>query len=140
MAVYSLPPHNPKIPSISSVTSFLNFLSPSITFPITGRIHFRGRVLFNDSTLLRRTILIGNTPIRVYAEDDSAIAKVEFYLNDELVFNDTEAPYQWTTDQRFLRKPMFIPRRYTITVKAIDDTGKTSTDSKEVLAFRVFGI
>lgn len=109
-------------------------LPPSIgiTSPETGKLHIRGIPLIK--TIFGNTILIGKTTIRTYAEDDSDVKKVEFYINDELKNNDTEEPYEWT-----LKRVSFIKhiRRFTITVKVYDDTGKTATTSLDVISFRL---
>ncbi len=111
-----------------------------ITTPTTGRLHLMGRPLFTGLPQLRNTIVIGKTPIQAHAEDDSAITLVEFYINDELVGNDTEAPYEWSSDQLLFKKPLILPQRYTITVTAYDDTGKNTTATMQLWALRAFGI
>ncbi|MCK4347661.1 MAG: hypothetical protein KAW47_03505, partial [Thermoplasmatales archaeon] len=80
----------------------------------------------------KNTILIGRTTVKAYASDDSAIEKVEFYIDENLKETVTQDPYEWT-----FRKVSFIKhlvRRYTITVTAYDDEGKTSSASIDVIA------
>ncbi len=119
-----------------------------ITFPQQGQVYFRGRpalkipvfvinYLRNTSTL-KYTFLFGKTTITAYAEDDSSVERVEFYLNDELVYNDTEEPYEFGPQKIILKKPLIIPKKYEIMVKAIDDEGKSSFASIEVFAWRAF--
>ncbi|KYK20288.1 hypothetical protein AYK25_09100 [Thermoplasmatales archaeon SM1-50] len=116
-----------------------------ILSPQKGKIYLRGnlflsRVLYKK-TLLRNTWIIGKASIDTYAKDDSAIEKVEFYVNDNLVANLTEPPYNWTVPFSFIKKP-WIPSTYTIMVKAYDDTNKTATASIDVKvwwAFSFFG-
>ena len=79
-------------------------------------------------TLTGKTILLGRTTIVASAHDDSAIKKVEFYVNGKLMATKTQEPYQWT-----LHKFTFGKR--TISVKAYDDSGKVSTASITVAAF-----
>jgi len=77
------------------------------------------------------TILLGRTTIKAYVADDSGIEKVEFYINGRLREIDAtiyEKPYEWTWHKLAFGK-------YTITVKAYDNQGKTSTASIDVIAF-----
>ncbi|MCK4821524.1 hypothetical protein KA005_37505 [bacterium] len=65
-------------------------------------------------------------------EDDSAIEKVEFYIDGVLKNTDTMSPYEWSFRKVSLIK--HIIRKHTLMVKAYDDEGKTATESVEVLA------
>jgi len=58
-------------------------------------------------------------------------------VNDKLVANMTAPPYNWTLSFKVIKKPL-IPKIYTITVKAYDDTGKTATSSLDVKAWWAF--
>jgi hypothetical protein len=81
--------------------------------------------------------MIGKASIDTYAKDDSAITRVEIYVNDKLVANMTEPPYNWTLSFKLIKKPL-IPKNYTIMVKAYDDTNKTATASIDVKAWWAF--
>ena len=81
--------------------------------------------------------LFGKASIDTYAKDDSAITKVEIYINNEIVATLTSPPYNWTSPSTLIKKPL-KPTTYTIMVKAYDDTGKTATDSIDVLAWWAF--
>ena len=100
-----------------------------ISMPQAGKIHLFGNPIFNFA--LRNTFLIGKTTIEVNAEDDSAIAKVEFYIDDDLVFEDTEAPYEYEFKKVDALK--HIVRKHTIKVIAYDDTDKTTSTELEVI-------
>ncbi len=104
-----------------------------ISIPVKGKWHFWGRPLFKP-LFGNNTILIGKTTITAIAEDDSNIEKVEFYINENLKSTVYQEPYEWS-----LKRVAFIKhyRRYTITVKAYDDTGKTATTSIDVKSFRL---
>jgi thiol-disulfide isomerase/thioredoxin len=104
-----------------------------ISIPVKGKWHFWGRPLFK--TLFgNNTILIGKTTITAIAEDDSNIEKVEFYIDEDLKSTVTQEPYEWS-----LKRVAFIKhfRRFTIKVKAYDDTGKTASTSIDVISFRL---
>jgi hypothetical protein len=101
-----------------------------ISSPEVGRLHILGRPIFNIE--FKNTILIGKTTIVANAQDDSGIEKVEFYINDELKNTDESAPYEYSFRKVKLLKRLI--RRHTITVKAYDDTGKTSEVDINVLA------
>lgn len=117
-------------------------LPPEVGFisPQQGKIYIRGNIflkfLFNNSHL-KNTWVFGKSSIDINAEDDSAIAKVEIYVDDELATTLTSAPYTWTPSSKFFKKPM-IPRTYTITVKAYDDTNKPASASIDIIAWWVF--
>ena len=127
-----------------------------ITYPQSGKLYLGGKSriekfrdiikiiryyvpFLNNSEKINMPIIIGKTTITAYAEDDQSVKRVEFYINNELVFNDTEAPYEYCPSQKLLfKKPIIIPRTYEIMVKAIDSQGKSSTASIKVRALRVF--
>ena len=112
-----------------------------ILSPQRGKIHFRGKTILNflyKKMLLTNTWIIGKASIDTYAKDDSAISRVEIYVNDKLVANMTEPPYNWTLPFKLIKKPL-IPKTYTITVKAYDDTNKIATTSLDVKAWWAFG-
>ncbi|MBN1861208.1 MAG: hypothetical protein JW840_07085 [Candidatus Thermoplasmatota archaeon] len=69
----------------------------------------------------------GSIKITVNASDDSAVSKVEFYIDDTLYSNDTDAPYEYTCNKvnKFIAS-LFL-RQYTLKVIVYDDTGKTSS-------------
>ena len=99
--------------------------------------HQSGKIYLNDklflkflykNKLLKNTILIGKATIKAYAKDDSKIEKVEFYLDNNLVATLTSEPYEWKWTKTTIG-------RHTLKVIAYDDTGKTSTDSMDVIAF-----
>jgi len=106
-----------------------------ITAPKNGRLHLFGREMWANRNL--NTLLIGRATISATASDDSSIEKVEFYLDDSLIAEFTEEPYE-IRSKLLLRKPFLIPQNYTITVTAYDNEGKTTTVSLEVIALRAF--
>ncbi|HWR27119.1 MAG TPA: Ig-like domain-containing protein [Candidatus Thermoplasmatota archaeon] len=76
------------------------------------------------------TLIIGKIDVNVNAtDDDSGIDRVEFYVNLQLLGNDTTAPYSWSWSQ-----PAFF--RQTLTVKAFDKEG--NVDSKEIEVWKFF--
>ena len=110
-----------------------------ITFPQPNQFYFKGKTKSIISSLLKgKTRIFGKTTIEAYAEDDQGIEVVEFYINDELVFNDTEEPYEYSPDLRPIFRYPFLPQPYNIMVKAIDTEGKFSTASMNVTAWRAF--
>jgi hypothetical protein len=112
-----------------------------ILSPQQGKIYFRGnqifKFLYNNNIKVKIPWLIGKASIDTYAKDADGIAKVEIYVDDDLVANFTSPPYNWTIPSTFIKKPL-IPTTYTILVKAYDDTGKTATDSIDIKAWWVF--
>jgi hypothetical protein len=111
-----------------------------ILSPQKGKIYIRGNLRGNflyKNKLLKNTWLIGKASIDTYAKDDSGITRVEIYVNDKLVANMTDPPYNWTLSFKLIKKPL-IPKDYTIMVKAYDDTNKTATASIDVKAWWAF--
>ena len=107
--------------------------SVGISLPEIGKLHFLGKPIY-EFKLLKNTVLIGKTKIVAEAEDDSGIEKVEFYIDGNLVGEDTEEPYEYRFRKVKLLK-RFV-RKHSISVIAYDKEGKTGTsDSIEVIAF-----
>ena len=116
-----------------------------ITSPQKGNIYLNGEILpfvdkiinrnhvikkLENISLLRnflhnKTILLGkNKLITVEATDDSAIAKVEFYVDGTLQLTDKQAPYEWSFEKLSNTKSVWL-KTHTLKVIAYDDTGKT---------------
>jgi len=122
-----------------------------ITFPEKGKIYrneklgflqkfgdrdrklkFLENVTIIKNLMHNKTFILGfgEITIAVNANDDSAVAKVEFYIDGTLYYNDTEAPYEWTF-KRISTKllPSLFLKEHTLEVIVYDDTGKTSSSS-----------
>ncbi len=76
------------------------------------------------------TIIIGNIDIEVDASDDNEVDRVEFYIDNEYVGNDTMAPYSWNWDEQ---TPLRF--RHTIIVIAYDSAGNSKSDEIIVWKF-----
>lgn len=98
-----------------------------ITLPKKGRLHIFGKDIM--ATFSQKTILIGRTTIKAQASDDSAISKVEFYLDGQLVKEFTKPPYEW-----IWKTPSWLKVKHTLQVTAYDDEEKTSTATMDVVA------
>jgi len=104
-----------------------------ITSPQKGNIYVNGKALafkklenisIIKNFLYNKTYLLGkNKIITVNATDDSAIAKVEFYIDGTLQFNDTQAPYEWSFVKLSTRKSLLL-KTHTLDIIVYDDTGK----------------
>jgi hypothetical protein len=97
-----------------------------ITKPIKA-LYFRNREIFQLSGGI---LIIGKIDVDVTATDnDSGIDRVEFYVNNQPLGNDTTAPYSWLWNQTaFFRQ--------TLTVKAFDKAG--NFNSKEIEVWKFF--
>ena len=101
----------------------------SIEKPIDGAIYLWNKEIFR----FFRTIIIGPIAIEVNATDpDGNIEKVEFFIDNTSVYNDTEAPYAYAFNDRMFG-------RHTIKVVAYDDQGLSSEASVEAFIIS-FGI
>lgn len=100
-----------------------------ISLPEAGMLHLFGKPILK--TLFKHTILIGKTTVTATAEDDLGIEKVEFYIDDELKFTDTQAPYEYSFNKvKLLRR--FI-RQHTLKIIAYDIENKNATVEIKVL-------
>ena len=99
-----------------------------ITNIVKEKLHILGNPIIR--TLFRNTVIIGKITINVQASDESGIDRVEFYIDNVLVENDTISPYKWTWDK--LTETKF---KHTIKVIAYDETGKSSSATMDVIAF-----
>ncbi|MBE3121458.1 MAG: hypothetical protein IMZ58_04525 [Thermoplasmata archaeon] len=111
-----------------------------IMLPQKGKIYLNGNPVlerlqkrkilgfFLNNSLHNKTILLGQKTITVNATDDSAVAEVEFYIDEKLVFNDTQAPYEYTFKKLSTFKSLFF-KKHILTVTVYDDTGKTTSAS-----------
>jgi len=109
-----------------------------ITSPQKGKIYLNGkpilekflqRKLFGyltNMSLHNTTKLLGKKIITVTATDDSGVVKVEFYIDGNLVYNDTQAPYEWTFSKISKWKSIRL-KTHILEVIVYDDTGKTSS-------------
>lgn len=102
-----------------------------IVTPEKGRLHLFGIPLFNHSSQFQNTILIGNTKLEIYANDDSSIDKIEIYLDGELEFTLTSEPYEYKIKKFGLIRR--ILKQHTIKVIAYDDSGKTADAEIDVI-------
>jgi len=102
----------------------------AICLPEAGKLHIFGNPVAD--TIYRNTIIIGRTTVKMCIEDDSDIDKVEFYIDGKLTKTVDNKPYEWSFNKiGFFRN---IIRKHTIMVKVYDESGKTSTDSRDVIA------
>jgi hypothetical protein len=118
-----------------------------ITSPQKGKLYLNGKPILEkiiqrqpklkimeNMTLLEillynKTILLGkNKIITVDASDDSQVTKVEFYIDNQIQYNDTEAPYEWTFNKLSTFKSLFV-KEHVLKVVVYDDTGKTNSAS-----------
>jgi len=74
------------------------------------------------------TSVTGTVLIRVSAIDNVGVAKVEFYINDQLLATETAAPYVYSWDTSAL-----APGVYSLTAKAYDAAGNVSLSSSSVV-------
>lgn len=111
-------------------------LPPSVGFisPRNGKIHFRGNIIFSKFTL-NTAILFGRTPITIQATDPEGkeISKVELYLDNALVKEFNDEPYEWE-----LTGPSIFRFKHTLKAIAFDKDGNQATDEKEIIAFILF--
>jgi len=74
------------------------------------------------------TVIIGETDVEVYANDDTSVERVEFYIDNNLKKEIYEEPYVWILDSLLFGKHL-------LKVIAYDDQGKSSSVEMEITAF-----
>lgn len=112
----------PKLPSRAATDTFTGSVSGPINPDVVPpSVNITNPV--NGSTIRKNSIV----NITAEAFDNVAVARVEFYINDNLLCLDAAAPYScsWNVPKR--------PRvKYTITAKAFDTSGNTASSSVSV--------
>lgn len=101
----------------------------SLTLPELEKVHIFGNPLFK--TYFGSTVLIGKTTIKATVEDDKKVEKVEFYIDDKLVYEDKDKPYEYSF--RKIDSLKHILRIRTIKIIAYDNDGRTSTTEFDVI-------
>ena len=97
----------------------------NITDPKEGYLYIYGYEII--PTFFGKTIIIGEKMIRVNAEDNKGVSKVEFYLDDELKYEDTSPDYCWNLSEH-------IFGRHTLKAVAYDWSGNTAYDKIVIIA------
>ena len=98
-------------------------------------LYFFGIKIRNHWFNIRRPLIIGAITIVANASDDNGVARVEFLIEglfkDELLFNDTEAPfeYKWKWE-----RPRLL-HSHTLKVVAYDEEGQKAVDKLDVVRF-----
>jgi hypothetical protein len=77
--------------------------------------------------------LYGEKIITVSASDDTGIEKVEFYIDGNLLYNDTEAPYEWSF-KKINKVRSLLMKTHILEVRVYDDAGKQSSASLQFKA------
>lgn len=75
------------------------------------------------------TLIIGKIDIEINASAQKGIDRVEFYIDDELKYNDSTEPYNWTWNER-----AFFGHAIKVTV--YDNTGNNASD--EIVVWKFF--
>lgn len=107
---------------------------PQITQPTNG-IYLRGIKIwplinysFFDWSPPR---VFGSITVTVDTSDEtSGVNKVEFFINDELMNEDKNSPYEWTWDETVFFKQM-------LGIKVTDNAGNIAETTKEVIIFNI---
>lgn len=95
----------------------------SIAYPEIGRVNIFKISLFK--TFFGTTYIVGKSTILVNATDDRGIDRVQFYIDDKLVYEDKEEPFEYSFRKIGLIKHLI--RKHNIKVVAYDIDGKYSS-------------
>jgi glutaredoxin len=111
-------------------------LPPTIGIVNPVDLHRHYFNLFHHRTWIsKRTVLIGRAEINVSVEAEAGVDRVEFYIDGELKFNDTEAPYKYSFRKIGRTKRLFLNSKHTIEVRLIDKENKIATDTLDVITY-----
>jgi hypothetical protein len=111
--------------------------SVGIDSPKFGSLNLGGQPIFDFIFLLKKnTVTIGKITIKANVTDDIGIEKVEFYINGNLKFEDTEEPYEYSITKIGIIRNI-IPRTHKISIVAYDIEGKTNSAETKVIAFLI---
>jgi hypothetical protein len=116
----------------STIWSFTTETLDDTTPPIVNIIKPEKAIYFRNNKILPfiTTLVFFAIDVEVAASDnDSGIAKVEFYIDGQYKANDTSASYSWTWSE----KSLFF---YTLKVIAYDNAGHLA--SKEINVWKFF--
>jgi hypothetical protein len=118
------------------IGSYFNFslLGPFFNFPwleksflmkkVAGK--FVSKRLLDAVSKKGKTIIIGDITIEAYAEN---CEKVEFYVDGELKFTDTDHPFEWKLDTNNL------DGLHSLELRAYDEYGSCARDGSEFLFY-----
>jgi PKD repeat protein len=102
----------------------------AITSPQKNYLYINIKDLFIFSFRFFTTVVIGKIDVTVQATDNqSGVAKVEFYIDGVLKATDTTFPYNWTWSEQM---PLFP---YVVKVVAYDYAGNQKSDEMSVWKF-----
>jgi len=99
-------------------------LQVSITKPEGGKLYLMDKEIIAIGG--NRTIIIGGIAIEANTNGN----KIEFYIDDELKYEDSESPYSWQWNE-------FAMGRHEIMVRAYDGRGNEVRDSMNVMIFNI---
>ena len=117
--------------TLGAIWSFTTETLGDTTPPIVNIIKPEKAIYIRNNKILPfiTTLVFFAIDVEVAASDnDSGVAKVEFYINGQLKANDTTAPYAWTWSE----KAIFA---YTLKVVAYDTAGHSASADMKVWKF-----
>ncbi|MBC7080844.1 MAG: right-handed parallel beta-helix repeat-containing protein [Thermoplasmatales archaeon] len=116
----------------ANITSFSIFAPMQELLPLEVRILKPGNALYimdREIIPLPEPFIIGEFTVEATANSSIGIAKVEFYIDGVLKFNDTSEPYSWIWSD-------FSFANHEIKVVAWDNIGQNKTD--KIRAYKIF--
>ncbi|MCD6512300.1 MAG: PKD domain-containing protein [Thermoplasmata archaeon] len=117
---------NGEKPSYMDINVDITPPTAKIVSPSPG-IYIMGRKLIDYT----QCIIIGNISIEAYAMDSlSGIWHVDFYIDNELMNNDSTAPYTWMWDERAIGP-------HTIGIIAYDNAANCAEYKEDVIIFNI---
>jgi hypothetical protein len=117
-AALIITPLTDNIPEVSPISFFIK---PDEGFIFINEDHIL-------PTILGKTIIFGDITFEANAFSKYGIDKIEFYVNDELKYVDSDFPFEWVWDEKSFG-------RYNIKIHAIDNSGAVIEKNIRVLRF-----
>ena len=121
---------NDSIANSNVATVTINIVSSLPSIEITKpdkAIYLANKRMMN----FHKVLIIGKIDIEVSASNGLQIDEIEFYINDEYMGNDTDAPYTYTWDKK-------IPFKFEHTIKIIAYYDIDKQISKELTVWKFF--
>lgn len=113
-----------------------------ITNPFEGYIYLFDRPIrpfdrWNAGNIYKLvpTFLLGSNTVRVDVVSNDEIEWVSFYLNDNLLFLDFDAPYEWEMHGINILRYYPIIGKFQLIVSACNVNGKIAKDEMDLTSF-----
>ena len=120
--------------TVSDETTDTETITADNTLPeVTLEKPLNGFYFYNSRLLpIKNTVIMGPIDIQVTGTDNTGISKVEYRIDNELLYTDTESNYEWYMNQR-------LTGRHQLQITVYDHAGNTIELTQMINVFNFFG-